>query len=88
MIYLDFEKAFHKVPHYLPVEKIQCFDVHEKNALEVEVTFKCNSGSILGPLLLSLYINDMLLKLTHSTITLFEDGSSCYSINYPKFQTA
>ena len=99
MVYLDFEKAFDKVPHDLLIEKLQSFGIYGnllkwlnsyltnrqqrvvlegKSSSWLEVTSGVPQGSILGPLLFILDINDMPLKLRHSTIALFADDSKCY----------
>ena len=99
MVYLDFEKAFDKVPHDLLIEKLQSFGIYGnllkwlnsyltnrqqrvvlegKSSSWLELTSGVPQGSILGPLLFILYINDMPLKLRHSTIALFADDSKCY----------
>jgi hypothetical protein len=99
-IFLDFEKAFDKVPHDILIkkvkgvikdirvvnfiidflkERVQSVRVGEALSEEARVTSGVPQGSVLGPLLFSIFIQDMAYVIK-SSIRLFADDSVIYRI--------
>lgn len=98
VIYLDFSKAFDRVPHRRLISKLSCLSIDPlalswiKNFLtgRVQYTVVANNestrvdvvsgvpqGSVLGPLLFIIFINDIPDKIS-STIRLFADDCVLY----------
>lgn len=97
-IFLDFSKAFDKVPHDLLILKLRSLNIDD-NVLAWVIAFLSNrsqfvtvnnfdsprvpvgsgvpQGSVLGPLLFLVYINDLPLNIT-SSVSLFADDCVIY----------
>ena len=100
-IYMDFEKAFDKVPHRRLISKLHSYGIHskiilwitdflDKRQFRVTVNGKFSSwhdvvsgipqGSILGPLLFIIYINDLpdLCNDLHTKLYIYADDTKIY----------
>ena len=56
----------------------QCVVVEGSNSSYHNVTSGVPQGSVIGPLLFILYVNDLPETTHHTTIPLFADESECY----------
>ena len=98
VIYMDFMKAFDKVPHKRLIEKLKCYGYKgrllnwikefltgRKQRVEIngyksewrDVTSSVPQGSVIGPLLFVLYINDLPDRVK-AEIYLFADDTKMY----------
>ena len=97
-IYLDFAKAFDKVPHYRLIEKLKAYGIkgnilnwiknflHNRNQVVIvnnteseikPVTSGIPQGSVLGPILFIVYIND-LPEVVNSYVRIFADDTKIF----------
>ncbi|KAF7245892.1 RNA-directed DNA polymerase from mobile element jockey [Varanus komodoensis] len=95
VVYLDFSKAFDKVPHDILVEKLRSFGIHQSTVRWIRawltdrkqrvtisgessgwrpVTSGFPQGSVLGPILFNLCINDM-EEGVNSLLIIFTDDT-------------
>ena len=97
-VYLDFKKAFDKVPHFALLSKLshigisgrlltwfhnyltdrkQLVSINGTRSSVLPVSSGVPQGSILGPLLFLVYINDLPDAITSCNIFLFADDTKC-----------
>ena len=98
VVYMDFMKAFDKVPHYRLLAKLKSYGLSEKTCLWVKdflsnrkqrvhingsysswhsVTSGIPQGSVLGPILFVIFIND-LPESVKSEVYMFADDTKIY----------
>ena len=89
-VYIDLKKAFDTVDHTIMIKKLKTIGTSSTNLAlfhsylssrcqtEQKVTVGVPQGSILGPLLFSIYIIDLPACLQNTTVTLFADDTALY----------
>ena len=93
-VYLDMSKAFDKVRHGLLINKLRdagfggklldwlhvylCFTVLGATSRDLPVTSGVPQGSILGPALFLLYVNNLPDVITKSQVVMFADDTKVY----------